>query len=64
MREYDEAETVMLANYRAWLAQTGKLRTIDAAREFVKLDPILADESAIMRDNIARSLYRLSGRME
>ncbi|WP_080436236.1 hypothetical protein [Burkholderia ubonensis] len=64
MREYDEVAAAMLANYRAWLAQTGKLRTIDVAREFVKLDPILADESAIVRDNIARSLYRLSGRME
>ncbi|WP_126284513.1 hypothetical protein [Burkholderia stagnalis] len=64
MREYDEVATAMLANYRAWLTQTGKPRTMDAAREFVKIDPILADESAIVRDNIARSLYRLSGRME
>ncbi|KVN94988.1 hypothetical protein WJ69_07230 [Burkholderia ubonensis] len=64
MREYDEVAAAVLANYRAWLVQTGKPRTMDAAREFVKLDPILADESAIVRDNIARSLYRLSGRME
>ncbi|PAJ88273.1 hypothetical protein [Burkholderia ubonensis] len=64
MRECDEVAAAMLANYRAWLAQTGKLRTMDAAREFVKLDPILADESATVRDNIAHCLYRLSGRME
>ncbi|WP_080426390.1 hypothetical protein [Burkholderia ubonensis] len=64
MREYDEVAAAMLANYRVWLEQTGKLRTMDAACEFVKLDPILANESAIVRDNITRSLYRLSGRME
>jgi len=63
MNEWDEIAEGMLAGYRNWLQNARKLRTMDNAREWVKRDPFLAEESAQMRDNIAHSLHRLSGRV-
>lgn len=62
MREWDEVAEGMLAGYKNWLQNARKCRTMDNARQWVKMDRFLKDESVQMIDNIAHSLHRLSGR--
>lgn len=62
MSECDEVARAMFTNYLTWLDSANKLRTMQAAREFVRVQ--MPDESAIVRDNVAHSLYRLSGRID
>lgn len=62
MNEWDEVAEGMLAGYKNWLQNARKCRTMDNAREWVGRDEFLKDGSATMRDNIARSLHRMSGR--
>lgn len=61
MTECDEVARAMFANYLAWLDEHAMLRTMQAARSFVLAQ--MPDESAVVRDNVAHSLYRLSGRI-
>lgn len=63
MNEWDEVAEGMLAGYRNWLQNTRKLRTLDNARSWVGQDRFMREESATMRDNVARSLHRQSGRV-
>ena len=66
MTECDEVARAMLPAFLQWLraepALANRCRTLENARAFVALDPFLGDESAQRRDNVARSLYRESGR--
>lgn len=68
MREWDEIAANMLPGYMEWLSVESDTqpmhRTMENARSFVKFDPILSEESAQMRDNIAAALHRLSGRIQ
>ena len=63
MFEWDEIAEGMLAGYRNYLQNARKLRTMDNARTYVGFDHLLKEGSAQMRDNIAQSLHRMSGRV-
>jgi hypothetical protein len=63
MNEWDEVAEGMLAGYKNWLQNTRKCRTLDNARDWVKQDRFMGEESAQMRDNVAHALHRLSGRV-
>lgn len=62
MNEYDEIAEGLLAGYRNWLQNARKMRTLDNARTWVNQDRFLCEESAVMRDQIAQSLHRQSGK--
>lgn len=62
MTECEEVARAMYPAYVEWLARTNDLRTMDAARAFVREQ--MPDEGATIRDNVAHALYRMSGRIE
>lgn len=62
MTECEEVARAMYPAYAEWLERTNHLRTMDAARAFVREQ--MPDEGVTIRDNVAQALYRLSGRIE
>lgn len=65
MYEWNEIAERMLDSYMRYLEEDSinGCRTMNNAREFIKCDPFLKEESAQMQDNIAQALHRLSGRI-
>jgi hypothetical protein len=61
VHEWDEVAEAMLPNFLRWLGEHGKLRTHVAASEYVREQ--MPDEGMVLRDNVAGSLYRISGRI-
>ncbi|ACD21602.1 hypothetical protein Bphyt_7317 (plasmid) [Paraburkholderia phytofirmans PsJN] len=61
MHEWDEVAEAMLPNFLRWIGERGKLRTPAAASEYVREQ--MPDEGMVLRDNVADSLYRISGRI-